>query len=698
MSFLNVSVLKKVLYITRVPVAALCVGVLVIFSPPAQYGLVADKEYFRALPGCLAWAWSVWYWSATLLEMRHSPIATGETEEAWRWYKAFFPRLLGLAAFLFLPFTIYREEGLSGPAIAVSAFAIVVFVIMPILKSWARKRRLNKVKNNIDGDDYKIKYLGRKSRRKAETRKLFSPASKFILFIGAMLFTWGVVDPLSMGNLTDPYILLVLWGIVVLPVAAGATYVGLKTRFPVFTVIIALAFIFSLTNDNHQIRKLSGFDISERTTFKNAIDSWMVFHSCAPPSSKPCPPFVVVAAAGGGMRAAYWTATTLGALDDEIGLTFRDSLFAISGVSGGSVGAAIYRGIIDSEIHENGVRTIAQEVLRRDLLAPLLAGLLYPDFVQRFIPIPVLPDRAQAFEEALAEAFETVVGEDRLNRSFVELTSAEKQKTWPALFLNATWSENGRRLVAAGFDMREENAVHADFLRLFNHDIRLSTAAHNSARFPYLSPPGTWAIKQPDRSFQSSTEDQIQRLQDGGFFENYGAETAIEILDSASRHFDRYQIPFRPLVLLITSDPSLPANLDDFTTSTSSGFGYETTTSAKTIAAAREGRGVEAAIRLKNRVKHYYSGESSTLATDDSLPFFHFRMCTEGLSPPLTWSLSHGAIRQIESYLFDYTRTGNKLPDAVCRDENQRTLEHIRAKFSSRSKDAIPGSSPRAAQ
>jgi hypothetical protein len=50
---------------------------------------------------------------------------------------------------------------------------------------------------------------------------------------------------------------------------------------------------------------------------------------------------IIVAAEGGGIRAAYWTAGILTRLVD-CPPALADSLFAISAVSGGSLGAAVY--------------------------------------------------------------------------------------------------------------------------------------------------------------------------------------------------------------------------------------------------------------------------------------------------------------------------------------------------------------------
>jgi hypothetical protein len=51
-------------------------------------------------------------------------------------------------------------------------------------------------------------------------------------------------------------------------------------------------------------------------------------------------------------------------------------------------------------------------------------------------------------------------------------------------------------------------------------DIRLSTAAHNSARFPIISPAG---------EIRNRKHQIVDRIVDGGYFENYGALGAIEL-------------------------------------------------------------------------------------------------------------------------------------------------------------------------
>src|SRR5262249_7462795 len=61
------------------------------------------------------------------------------------------------------------------------------------------------------------------------------------------------------------------------------------------------------------------------------------------------------AAEGGGIRAAYWTALELASLH-ELDPEFDRSTFAISGISGGSVGATVYTVCAREEKDVAGIR------------------------------------------------------------------------------------------------------------------------------------------------------------------------------------------------------------------------------------------------------------------------------------------------------------------------------------------------------
>src|SRR5262249_31712417 len=84
-------------------------------------------------------------------------------------------------------------------------------------------------------------------------------------------------------------------------------------------------------------------------------------------------------------------------------------------------------------------------------------------------------------------------------------------------------------------------------------DVQLSTAAHNSARFPFISPAG--AIRNRDHII-------VDRIVDGGYFENYGALSAKEL----ALGVHAIQPDLAPFVLVISNDPDDlldPANDSD---------------------------------------------------------------------------------------------------------------------------------------
>ncbi|HYP77448.1 MAG TPA: hypothetical protein VER12_15865, partial [Polyangiaceae bacterium] len=146
-------------------------------------------------------------------------------------------------------------------------------------------------------------------------------------------------------------------------------------------------------------------------------------------------PFIVVAAEGGGIRAAYWTAAILGGLQD-LQPTFAAHLYAVSSVSGGSLGAATFSALLASD-ENSRYQQRAKQILRHDFLAPPLARMLYTDLVQRFLPFGVSAlDRGAALERAWTEAFaeQNLVSFAQPFDSFW----AAPHAALPRLFLNST--------------------------------------------------------------------------------------------------------------------------------------------------------------------------------------------------------------------------------------------------------------------
>jgi hypothetical protein len=250
----------------------------------------------------------------------------------------------------------------------------------------------------------------------------------------------------------------------------------------------------------------------------------------------PGSPVFIVAAEGGGIRAAYWTAIVLGQIQDAQP-QFARHVFAISGISGGSLGGAVFSALIAEERLQRGhgrqlpcgrMRACAGEVLKRDFLSPTLAKMIAPDVAQRFLPFPIaVADRARALEDGWAVAWRHVVKTDRFNQPFLSLWPARDAAGVPSLALNGTHVETGRRILTTNLRWRPGELHDAyDLLQVLGSDTRLKTAVHNSARFTYISPAGTM---RPQGAKARG------HVVDGGYFENSGATTALELLAAVRR-------------------------------------------------------------------------------------------------------------------------------------------------------------------
>lgn len=278
------------------------------------------------------------------------------------------------------------------------------------------------------------------------------------------------------------------------------------------------------------------------------------------PFMNPYPVFIVYAQ-GGGIRATYQTAMTLATLQDTYS-GFADHTFAICGVSGGSLGTAIFATVhsaLDKSFGaperlgdpEGKHRYYTQRIFERDLLTPVLGRHLFCDTLGGGLPWDFLSsDRSKALAEGLVESSRqgldglsgieegAVAMARRLSALYVDDQGKDLFSTGsiPALFLTATSVRDGRPFVASfhrflprdgasranvsGAAIAISSLADVDDRR----DISLADAACLSARFPLITSIG---ILQSAHSGGENTE----VLVDGGYFDNSGASTALGILE-----------------------------------------------------------------------------------------------------------------------------------------------------------------------
>lgn len=350
---------------------------------------------------------------------------------------------------------------------------------------------------------------------------------------------------------------------------------AVRTRYqvPLISALLAWAVVLAWLgwNENHEVTTRSR-EPNRHLAIRDAFRSWYAERAdreAYEKAGKPYPVFIV-SAAGGGLYAADFTATALGRIQDRCP-GFAQHVFAISGVSGGGLGAAVFNRLIAGEsqvtaaemrqgtldpcllAHERPRNRLSIEDQARlfhweDFLAPIAGAGFFPDFLQRVLPVPVgIFDRARAFEKSLDTRWQDMhakigvpgCGGDCAPFSKPFLLHWRSDGASPALVLNATDADLGYRVVVAPFAVTplptsqapvyvpSEYSALTDFHSLLlNKDVALGTAVGISARFPWLLPPATFTVPDGGRHAQSRRV----RLLDGGLFENSGAETVGDML------------------------------------------------------------------------------------------------------------------------------------------------------------------------
>jgi predicted acylesterase/phospholipase RssA len=341
-----------------------------------------------------------------------------------------------------------------------------------------------------------------------------------------------------------------------IPLGSIAVWLGRVAHIPLTSLFLIAVVVFNALdlNDNHMIRHNKIPRPPQQPEFEASFDEWL--RSRADRAEYDVYPVFIVSAEGGGLRAAYFSAMVLATIQDRCP-AFAQHVFAVSGVSGGSLGASVFAALSSRKAkNEAGQRCEfggggsewadkSDAVLRRDFLSPLIASALYPDLMQRALPYPASRlDRALALEVGLEDAWVDAFKEDgqsadEFGRSFYKLWDDFPREATPALFLNTTRVETGERMVISNlFPLDDERFNQLTPLAYVGQqkknqpdkemlNMTLSTAACLSARFPIVTPSGYLPVEWWDAAGKHYAK---QRYVDGGYFENSGTATVFDIL------------------------------------------------------------------------------------------------------------------------------------------------------------------------
>ena len=529
----------------------------------------------------------------------------------WQCIRKYSPRVLGFLPFFILAwvFPLSSDGSLKPPdspegigAWILSAVSLTVGLIYLGIMFKTKERFFN------DGE-------GKKDWGK------LSPASVRILtgiiIINTLIFITAWANP-QMATWVGTGSVVFLAAISWVTLGSFLMALGRDIKFPIILTAAFLAVAIGPLADNHDVRtsKATPSQLSlpdtdktwdQRMRVGEDFTHWLTGLPKDP--SEPLRPVFFISAEGGGIRAAYWTANMLAGFQKNEP-QFSDHVYALSGISGGSLGTALFMQLVKhqkaqncfdedsnkkSDAPECQIDAHARDILAKDFLSPTVASMLYPDLVQRFNVLSFLykfPDRAYALETSFEKAWKDRLKNDQFSQPFLNtwapLESSKTAPRLPSLFLNSTWVEGGKRIITSNVKITPDQFPDAeDMLSILCADLPLSTAVHNSARFSYISPAGT--LREPvidsqpcrtrmqaayDREYSTNEETENDKAKgeemftfekirqhlaegkvthrvwghvvDGGYFENSGNTTTYDILSSLEPFFERTECKPKP--------------------------------------------------------------------------------------------------------------------------------------------------------
>ncbi|RDI99109.1 hypothetical protein DVT68_11565 [Dyella solisilvae] len=431
-------------------------------------------------------------------------------------------------------------------------------------------------------------------------------------------------------------------------------------------------------NDNHRVRQYPSMSTHQqpsppppdtRVSFDAYLDGWLD-DRCA--HASPCP-VILVSAEGGGIRGAAWTALVLARLTAAVepaGRTGAEPLFARyllagSGVSGGSLGLATYVSLLAQPPATDAgtLEARAQTLLGHDFLAPTLANAFFVDFTQRWLPGAWLDDRSRALTRAWESAARQQ-GLDAFAQPFAALyapATSGAAPVVPALFFNSTTVVEGKRFIQHPFQpiatpQRQPWTAGLDGSSWLDPRVPLSEVVLNSARFTYISPAGTLET----RASNPPVPNRLQ-LVDGGYFENSGATTLLEVMrlvrtrarargqslrfivihisnDPQMTDFVDRHDPRHPLPLYTTSCPPAPGGVRDRVVG-------EAIAPVQALLETRSARGEYARVQLLRALQP----DDADPARGDML--WHFRLCPGDYPIPMGWTISAPVFTELDRQL-----------------------------------------------
>lgn len=558
-------VIKKIAYALQPAMFSLLVliiGIIFLVILPQGQDAVLALSDFSFFPGqllflavTLLWAIQVWYWARNVYILRDHSLKKNPYYPEWA--TRVLPRVLGLAAFLVTTYALYdmAPYGENNVLYWMAGLYLLMTILFYLFVRYRRdifklpelKVILEQVKKASEekGCEPGFSQLPDRSRRTLIILTIIATVPLVLFLISPQAST-------LVGAAAVAILCFSIW----IPLGSWILLMSFRFKLPILLILLILAIIFNFWNDIHQVRVLDGQP--DRVNLNSRLEDFLKNYPDAGEVPQMSPPLYIVSTEGGGIRAAYWTAIVLGKIQDHYS-QFSKRLFAISSVSGGSLGSGVYTALVKERQPDNSYQkennfffARSSKMLSGDFLSPTVASMLTGDLLNELLPFPVKYfSRALAMEKSWEIAWKKMFKgkSNRFGEPLGNLWKGDTTCQVPVLFLNGTLVETGQRIIGSPIKINPDPTTTPDFadsLDIYQYiksgkEMRLSTAIHNSARFAYVSPAGT-------------LEGGLHVV-DGGYFDNSGAITAIELVYAVHNKLKKMGKTAQLKVIMINNNP-----------------------------------------------------------------------------------------------------------------------------------------------
>jgi hypothetical protein len=408
----------------------------------------------------------------------------------------------------------------------------------------------------------------------------------------------GSVAVLFVGLIAGLFLLVCVEQAMWRPPWGGLAALGIR-RAPIFTMLLLALLLESHieTNDLFHPVHLEKGAVSgpSGTSAADAFGDYVHRPSAAAMTAKKVEPIFVIASSGGGGRAQYWTLLALNCLfadsppdnyspvpdaGTQPSTTFGcnraanvqqsprwGDVFIASGISGGSVGLAMFDAV--NRGRAQAIRVDLAKVFDRGFLDPTFTSLMFGDLPNAFAHLARPRDRARVLEESWEDALPAMKvkvkskgREKNVGRDFLAAQESGGKPTFPTLMLNSTDVDDGCRINVSALRLASPTVGPSvgpqgtcrsidpfqpyappkyqpisgtrdvmDYVCSNRGDeLSYATAALLSARFPFVSPSG--ALRRCDAPGSSKSKAHVIYAVDGGYLDSTAASPLVEVLSA----------------------------------------------------------------------------------------------------------------------------------------------------------------------